>query len=66
VGYQEKISPMFLSYWREMTLSKVSNCAGVYRLEHKYIVRKYKISQLHVSALMAIFRLDKKSDEKTI
>jgi hypothetical protein len=46
--------------------SKVSNCAGVYRLEHNYIVRYIKISQLHVSALMAIFRLDTKLDEKTI
>ena len=47
-------------------ISKVSNCAGVYRLEHNYIVRYIKISQLHVSALMAIFRLDTKLDEKTI
>ena len=45
---------------------KVSNCAGVYRLEHNYIVRYIKMSQLHVSALMAIFRLDTKLDEKTI
>ena len=42
----------------------VYNCARVYRLEHNYIVRY--ISQLHVSALMAIFRLDTKSDKKTI
>ena len=42
----------------------VSNCAWVYRLEHNYIVRYIKIPQLHVSALMAIFRLDTKLDEK--
>ena len=43
---------------------KVNNCARVYRLEHNYIVSYIKISQLHVSALMAVFRLDTKSDEK--
>ena len=47
-----------------MKQPKVSNCAGVYRLEHNYIVRYIKISQLHVSALMAIFRLDTKLDGK--
>ena len=41
---------------------KVSSCAGVYRLEHNYIVRYIKISQLHVSALTAIFRLDTRLD----
>ena len=52
------------SYTRTKCLSKVNNCARVYRLEHNYIVRYTKISQLHVSALMAIFRFDTKSDEK--
>jgi hypothetical protein len=47
-----------------MSILKVSNCAGVYCLEHNYIVRYIKISQLHVLALIAIFRLDMKSDEK--
>ena len=62
-------------WWRRLC-SKVSNCAGVYRLEHNYIVRYIKISQLycqiyknifqlHVSALMAIIRLDTKLDEKS-
>ena len=37
-----------------MRVVKVSNCARVYRLEHNYIVRYIKISQLHVSALTAI------------
>ena len=46
--------------------TEVSNCAGVYRLEHNYIFRYIKISQLPVSALMAIFRLDTKLDEKAI
>ena len=45
---------------------KVNNCARVYRLEHNYIVSYIKISQLHVSALMVIFRLYTKLDEKTI
>ena len=42
--------------------SHVSNCAGVYRLEHNYIVRYIKISQLNVSALMGIFRLGTRLD----
>jgi len=43
---------------------QVNNCTKLCRLEHNYIVRYIKISQLHVSALMAIFRLDMKSDVK--
>ena len=59
-------SPELVSNPDYSIVPKVSNCAGVYLLEHNYIVRYIKISQLHVSALMAIFMLDKKLDEKTI
>ena len=78
-GYQRDIHFIRTRYaynkaWVKYVWSpKVSNCAGLYRLEHNYIVR-YKISQklycqiyknisqLHVSALMAIFRLDTELD----
>ena len=53
-------------FFMEYRRLRASKCAGVHRLEHNYIVRYIKISQLHVSALMAIFRLDTRLDEKTI
>ena len=50
---------------KRLTKSK-QLCWGIYRLEHNYIVRKYKISQLHVSALMDIFRLDTRIQPKKL
>ena len=61
-----KVCYFKVSHPRCVCWPKVSNCAGVYRLEHNYIVRYIKTSQLHVSALMAVLRLDTKLDKKTI
>jgi len=46
------------------TWTELNKCARVYRLHTTILSDIYIIYQLHVSALMAIFRLDTKSDEK--